>query len=64
MRQTQQSPEGPPHENLRQRARELERKLEELTQIYESLQGDPTPPSPEQCGSRDTFRVKAEKRYS
>ena len=35
-------------ENLRQRARELERKLEELTQIYESLQGDPTPPPPEQ----------------
>ena len=27
-------------ENLRQRARELERKLEELTQIYESLQED------------------------
>ena len=35
-------------ENLRQRARELERKLEELTRIYESLQGDPTPPPPEQ----------------
>ena len=35
-------------ENLRQRARELERKREELTQIYESLQGDPTPPPPEQ----------------
>ena len=35
-------------ENLQQRARELERKREELTQIYESLQGDPTPPPPEQ----------------
>ena len=27
-------------ENLQQRARELERKREELTQIYESLQED------------------------
>ncbi|DAA29506.1 TPA: apolipoprotein L2-like, partial [Bos taurus] len=36
-------------ENLRQRARELERKLEELTQIYKCLQEDPTPPPPEQC---------------
>ena len=35
-------------ENLRQRARELERKLEELTQIYKCLQEDPTPPPPEQ----------------
>ncbi|KAM9684287.1 apolipoprotein L3-like isoform 1-T2 [Dama dama] len=34
-------------ENLRQRARELERKLEELTQIYKRLQEDPTPPPPE-----------------
>ncbi|OWK03966.1 APOL3 [Cervus elaphus hippelaphus] len=35
-------------ENLRQRVRELERKLEELTQIYKHLQEDPTPPPPEQ----------------
>ncbi|XP_060979960.1 apolipoprotein L2-like [Dama dama] len=34
-------------ENLRQRVRELERKLEELTQIYKHLQEDPTPPPPE-----------------
>ncbi|XP_070310063.1 apolipoprotein L3-like isoform X1 [Odocoileus virginianus] len=34
-------------ENLRQRAGELERKLEELTQIYKHLQEDPTPPPPE-----------------
>lgn len=37
-------------ENLWQRARELERKLEELTQIYERLQEDLIQPPPEQCG--------------
>ena len=37
-------------ETLRQRARELERKLEELTQIYRRLQEEPTPPPPESEG--------------
>ncbi|KAF4008258.1 hypothetical protein G4228_019943, partial [Cervus hanglu yarkandensis] len=35
-------------ENLRQRVRELERKLEELTQTNKHLQEDPAPPPPEQ----------------
>ncbi|KAI4576459.1 hypothetical protein MJT46_002294 [Ovis ammon polii x Ovis aries] len=37
-------------ETLRQRARELERKLEELTQIYRRLQEEPAPPPPESEG--------------
>ncbi|XDC53863.1 hypothetical protein R6Z07M_005045 [Ovis aries] len=37
-------------ETLRQRASELERKLEELTQIYRRLQEEPTPPPPESEG--------------
>ena len=34
-------------ETLRQRAREPERELEELTQIYRRLQEEPAPPPPE-----------------
>ncbi|XP_061273311.1 apolipoprotein L3-like isoform X2 [Bos javanicus] len=43
-------------ENLWQWARELERKLEELTQIYEHLQEDLIQPPPEQCGVQGHVR--------
>ena len=53
-------------ETLRQHAREPERELEELTQIYRRLQEEPAPPPPESegpgthSGSRcgDTFSGK------
>ena len=45
-------------ENMRQEAQDLERKLEKLTRIYESLQYGPAGPPLEQC--RDQGRVQGQ----